>query len=769
MAKRTQKHRSVRITTPLEEDTLLIKSMTGSERLGRPYQFELVLLSEKHDINYKDVIGQNVTVLLEKAGGEPRFFNGFINRFAQTRFEKELVEYRATIVPWLWFLTRSADCRIFQNLTIPDILLQVFRDHGFTDFDNRLHQTYPKQEYCVQYRETDFNFISRLMEEEGMFYFFKHEQGKHTLVLCDSISSHLQFVGYEELTYRPRAESSSIQERLWTLVVQNEIQSGVYALKDFDFENPQKNLLVNTVVDRGHAAANLEQFDYPGEYVDFSDGERYSRVRIEEQQAQYETFHGEGDARGICTGVRFTLKGHPREDLGREYLTVGTEYRIESDDFESREEATNKFVYEASLTAIDSAQQFRPVRLTPRPVIQGPQTAIVVGPSGEEIYTDKHGRVRLQFHWDRYGKADQNSSCWVRVAQVWAGRKWGGLYLPRIGQEVIVEFLEGDPDRPIVTGRVYNGEQTPPYELPANATMSTLKSLSSKGGQGFNEIRFEDKKGQEQLFVHAEKNQDIRVKNDTFETIENKRHLVVKKDQLEHVENNRHEIVDADHFEQIGKDRHLTVKGKEAIEVGGSLSLTVKGDVIQVFKGNCSQETSSSLYIKAMGVVIEAAQGVTIKSGGNSVVVDGSGVTLTGSKITLDASLVNIASGPGSPAASGSAGSAVSPSPPEEAKEAATADPGEMRQIGPGDDDDSDTNTKPHKPDEEKTSWIEIEMVDEANQPVAGEAYRITLPDGETVAEGTLDEKGFARVDHIDPGSCKITFPNLDKDAWEPL
>jgi type VI secretion system secreted protein VgrG len=410
---------------------------------------------------------------------------------------------------------------------------------------------------------------------------------------------------------------------------------------------------------------------------------------------------------------------------------------------------------------------------TPKPSIQGSQTAVVVGPSGEEIHCDLYGRVRIQFHWDRGGKNDGSDVCWARVAQSAAGKKWGALFTPRIGQEVVVTFLDGDPDRPLVTGVVYNGEHMPPYELDANKTMWALKTRSSLGGDGFNELRFEDKKGEEQIFLHAEKNWDLRVKNDAFDTIENNGHLNVKKDHFVHVENNSHQTIDQDRFEEIGKDRHLTIKGKSATEISDSLSLTVSGDVIEVFKANHSEQTTGDLYLKGMGMVIEATSGITLTAGGSSVVIDSAGVTLKGAAITVDGSMVKIASGPGSPAMSGSAGSAVAPSPPEAAFEADKADPGEAAEAKAAERETEAgkygaVSTTPFKPSEdEEKSWIEIELVDEEGNPVPGERYEVTLPDGEQVASGTLDQNGFAHIGGIDPGECQITFPNLDKEAWE--
>jgi type VI secretion system secreted protein VgrG len=296
-------------------------------------------------------------------------------------------------------------------------------------------------------------------------------------------------------------------------------------------------------------------------------------------------------------------------------------------------------VFSCTFNAMDAGQPFRPSRITPMPTIAGPQVAVVVGPSGEEIHTDEYGRVKVQFPWDRQGMKDDNSSCWIRVSQNWAGKNWGAMIIPRITQEVIVEFLEGDPDRPIITGRVYNADNMPPYDLPDNKTMSTMKSNSSKEGQGFNEIRFEDKKGEEQIFVHAEKNQDVRVKNDSFEWIGNNRHLVVKKDQIEHVENNRNEKVDADHKEEIGKDRNLKVKGKEAKAVDGSLSLTVGDDVIEVFKKNHSEETTKDYYLKADNIVIEGMTNVTVKVGDSFIAIESGGIKIgTSGDIALEAS-----------------------------------------------------------------------------------------------------------------------------------
>ena len=629
----TQENRILAISTALGDDDLAVRSISVKEQAGRLFQIEAELSSEDGTVNFDNVLGNNVTIRLQVANKATRYFNGFISRFVQLANQGAHAHYHATIVPWLWFLTRTADCRIFQKKTVPDIIEAVFKAQGFNDYQLKLSASYETRENVVQYRETDFNFVSRLMEQAGIHYFFEHENGKHTLILADSPSAHKPFPGYEEITFHELDKGAVQREVVTDWTIEKEVQPVAYAVNDFNFETPKTSLLSNSNITRQHGAAQFEIYDYPGEYAAHGDGDTLARVRIEELQSQFETLRGQATARGLAAGYTFTLKSHPRKDQNREYLVTAVSLHVDAGEYASGDKSGEFFSCNFTVTA--TAQIFRPARLTPKPIVQGPQTAIVVGPSGEEIYTDKYGRVKVLFHWDRYSKADENSSCWIRVSQEWAGKKYGAIYLPRIGQEVIVEFLEGDPDRPIITGRVYNAETMPPYDLPAQQTKSTLKSNSSKGGSGFNEIRFEDKKGSEQIFIHGEKNQDIRIKNDCFEWIGNNRHLVVIKDQTEHVENNRNEVVDADHKEKIGKDRHLQVIGKEAKSVGGSLSLTVTGDVIEVFKANHSEQTTNDYYLKADNIVIEGMTSITLKVGQSSIAMDASGINIAAAQIQV--------------------------------------------------------------------------------------------------------------------------------------
>jgi type VI secretion system secreted protein VgrG len=760
-AQATQAHRHIAIGTPLGEDVLLLRSFSYTEQLGRPFEISLDTLSSNSEINFDDIVGRNVTVRLQLPGGgerqngggqgtsggqqdEPRYFNGIVIRFVQVGASGRLTQYQATAVPWLWLLTRTSDCRIFQDKAVPDIIKEVFREYGFTDFEDRLSGTYPTWKYCVQYRETDFNFVSRLMEQEGMYYFFEHENGKHTLILADSPSAHQPFAGYEEIPFRPPDAQFREREYVYSLTCSQQVQPGVYAHTDFDFEVPNKSLLAKSQIARNHALPNFEIYDFPGEYVEHGDGETYARRRIEEIQSRFELYDGSADARGVAAGCKFTLTDHPRGDFNKDYLVIAANVQASTDEYDSAGGGGGGGTFDCSFTALDHSAQFRPARVTPNPMIRGPQTAIVVGPSGEEIHTDEYGRVKVQFHWDRYSQADENSSCWIRVAQVWAGKKWGGMFIPRIGQEVIVEFLEGDPDQPIITGRVYNGGTMPPYDLPANATMSTVKSNSSKGGGGFNELRFEDKKGSEQLFIHAERRQDNRVKADSYEYVGNDRHLIVKNKQYELVEEDKHQHTKGDHNEKVegttshesGQDFQQRVGVKHALEAG------------------------QEIHLKAgMKAILEAGTQLTLKVGSNFVDLSPAGVTIQGT-------LVQINSG-GAPGT----GSGCSLIAPEDAKEAATAEPGEVSsaqgrgaQRGPTQLGSATVRTL----EEGEPAPLEFQLLDASGQPVANERYRIRTLDG-NVREGQTDAQGVVRLEQQERDGAEIQFPDREDDEWERL
>lgn len=650
-----QENRHIAIDTPLGKDVLLLTGFRGTEGPSRLFGFELSLLSENHKIKFEDIIGKNVTVSIVLSDGDKRYFNGIISRFSQGRGGDEeggdprFSHYRATMVPWPWLLTRTADSRIFQKLSVPEIAEKVCTEKKLLDFKMKLHSTYEKREYCVQYRETDFNFISRLLEDEGIHYFFEHEDGKHTLVLADAPGENKPCPKQNTARYQISAGGWTEEDVIKSLDRTLEMRSSKYSLCDFNFEVPNTGLEVNVPSKQKLGPTECEIYDYPGCYTKKDEGDRLARIRMEAEEAQITKIAGSSNCRAFTSGYRFNLLEHYRDDMNnKDYVLTSVEH--EANQGISPEYIGSELSYTNSFTCIPFEVPYRPPRVTAKPVVQGSQTAIVVGPKGEEIYTDKYGRVKVQFHWDREGKRDENSSCWIRVSQVWAGAGWGAMYIPRIGQEVIVDFLEGDPDRPIITGRVYHGINKPPYTLPDEKTKSTIKSDSSPGGGGFNEIRFEDKKGEEQIFIHAEKNQDVRIKNDLLAWVGNDSHLIIKKDQLEQVEG----------------DKHLTVKGDYNEKVDGTISRQAGMNIQEKVGMKHALDAGQEIHLKAgMNVVIEAGMSITLKAGGGFVVVGPAGVTISGTPILLNSG------------GSAGSGSGSSPDTPKTPIEACTAKPGE--------------------------------------------------------------------------------------------
>jgi len=489
--------RVVELATTLEPDKLLFHSMRGKEELGRLGEYRLEMLSLDPKIDFDAVLGQPLTVKLALDNDEQRMFSGHVSRISQVGTHGRFTVYRATVRPWLWFLTRTTNCRIFQDKTVPDILKEVFAQHApVADVEFALTESYPPWDYCVQYRETDFDFVSRLMEHEGIYYFVKHADGKHTLVLADSYSAHpvapLAEVPFIDPKRLARPDLDQVSE--WA--VHRELQAARFALIDYDFEKPNVTLHVKASTKQKHAMADYEHFDYPGDFTERKDGEAYVRKRKEETQAKFERAEGATNARALATGSLFSLTNHPRDDQNTEYLMVSADVELTMSEYESGE-ANGGAEYRCRFTAINSHQPFRSERLTPKPIIHGPQTATTVGPDGEIIHTDEYGRVKVQFHWDRYGKYDDKSSCWIRVSQNWGGRGWGGMFIPHVKQEVIVEFLEGDPDLPLITGRVYNKNNMPPIELPAGKTQSIIRD------HGSNQIIMQGHDGVQQIHISS--------------------------------------------------------------------------------------------------------------------------------------------------------------------------------------------------------------------------------------------------------------------------
>jgi type VI secretion system secreted protein VgrG len=603
MSTYTQEGGLFKIDTPLGSDVLLLRGFRGTEGISRLFRFELDLLSEKPSIPFSDIVGKSVTISLKQADKSYRCLNGYISRFGQSGKEELFTAYHAEMVPWLWFLTRNANCKIFQDKTIPDIIKEVFTDLGFNDFSDMLQNTYPTREYCVQYRETDFNFVSRLMEMYGIFYFFEHKQGKHTLVLADSPIAHSPCPGKSSISYS--MVSGGAQEDVITAwQIEEELRTGKYTLTDYNFQTPTTSLMVSepTVYAVG-GNSKYEHFDYPGEYLTRGAGQPLANIRMQEEEAVHLVAHGAGNARNLVTGYKFTLKDHYRSDMNDDYVLTEIQHVAYTDAYGTTAYAQGE-AYSNSFTCIPASVPFRPLRVTPCPTVMGLQSAVVVGPKGEEIYTDKYGRVKVQFFWDRLGKKNENSSCWIRVSQLFAGKNWGAIFLPRIGQEVIVDFLEGDPDQPLITGRVYNAEQVPPGALPDNMNISGWRTHSTKGGgdHDANVVSFDDTNGSEVLYMRAQKDMAVRVENDDD--------LKVFNDQTITIHNNRTEVVE---------------QGNEKVTIQqGDRDVTVSmGD--------------DSLTISMGSQTTEALQSITLKVGQSSVVLDQKGVTIKGLMIDVEA------------------------------------------------------------------------------------------------------------------------------------
>ena len=472
------------LTSPLG-DALLFSSMQVSERLSSLFVIQLETYSLKGDIKPSALLGKAVSVKVEYEDGAVRHFNGYASRFSAGESDGRHFIYRLTLHPWLWFLSRTADCRIFQDMSVPDIVDAVFSDEPTKAVDVRLSDAskYQRWEYCVQYRETDLNFVSRLLEQEGIQYFFEHADGAHKLVLADS--KEIAAVGGDaSIRFVPDSSpQTQAGDHVTSWTAMQEIQPGQYVIDDYDFKAPGNDLQVVRRAENPpeNSKSDYEVFDYPGEYDSHGEGEAYVASRIEELHDQSLVFEGAGVLRQFHAGRKFKLVDHPRKDQNGEYLIVSVDYEYTDPPLETREGEGSSF--RCRFSAIPLKQQFRPPRATPRPLVQGIQTAVVTGPAGEEIHTDEFGRIKVKFHWDRADEKNERSSCWLRVAFLAAGPRFGFVSIPRIGHEVVVDFLEGDPDRPLVTGVVYNGDNLPPWALPASKTQSGLLTRSSLGGR----------------------------------------------------------------------------------------------------------------------------------------------------------------------------------------------------------------------------------------------------------------------------------------------
>lgn len=659
----TDEIREAWFTSPLGDDALLFHRMNLVEELGRLPRMQLELLrpTEDDEIAKGALLGKKVTVKVQLLGGGFRYWNGWVTRFERGGVLGRFDIYRAEVSPWLWYLTLSANCRIFQDKTAVEIIDAVFADYGGQPVTKRLTGSFRQRAYCVQYRESDFAFVSRLMEEEGIYYYFTHADGAHTLLMTNGSSGHSPIAGNNLAWGRAVTEGDQLRDDVVTQWQRSEaLRPLKYTHTDYSALAPSSDLL--TFKTRTTSYANLgtlEVFDYPGLYDDLSqgatvgtkttEGNRLAQLRVDAFESGHVTVSALTPFRGIAAGLTFGLTDHPHADT---YLITRAAIEMEFGEYEASDERPSRG-FSARIDGLLSSVTYQPAAVTPRPQMPGPQTATVVGPSGEQIHTDEHGRVKLQFRWDRVGTRNETSSCWVRVSHPWASKQYGMIALPRVGDEVIVDFLDGSPDRPIVTGRVYNADNKVPYTLPAQATVSGIKT-QSKGGSlsTFNELRFDDKSGSEYIWFQAQKDFHRLVKNDAFDTVNNNVWTsVLKNAYLKVGENYTATVtkvatvsVTEDTKIKLGADLQLAITGALNYKNTGEMLIkgedAVKLDVGQGLDIKVGQAlkigATSTVHIKGNGVVIDGGTQLTIKAGSGFVVIDSGGVAISGPMVKIN-------------------------------------------------------------------------------------------------------------------------------------
>ena len=605
--------RFAEVTTPLAPVELEFARLSGRDRLSRCFRHELTLLCDDPEIASDKLLGEAITVKVSGAVDDdaaPRFFHGLVDEFSfRGNDEDERFVYRLVLRPTFFFLSKTMDNRIFQQMSVPDIVSSVLDEAGVSNYRMDLTGSYPVREYCVQYGESNLDFVQRLLEHEGMFYFFEYEDGAHTMVICDKLDAFKEPPGAEEIMFEQGGVQRTGEQNMITSLRRTDTASPAkYVHTDYDFTKPSADLMEMSEDSGWHSGDDKERYFYPGTYTELGRGNDLASVRNAEDRALRQVIRANSTATAPRSGHCFKLVDCPREADNIEYAIIEASYEIwEGQYYAGATRSGEEQGFRATYRLIPADTDYRPARTTPKPVMKGPQTAVVVGPGGEEIHTDEYARVKVQFHWDRLGKEDENSTCFIRVSSVWAGSGWGFIQIPRIGQEVIVDFLEGDPDQPIITGRVYNAEQMPPYALPGEATKSGWKSNSSKGGGGWNELMFEDKKGSELVYFQAEKDHDELVKNNETRHIGNDWSEDVVHDATQWVGHDRSEKVDNNKDTTVGVDRTVSIGNNDTETVGVNRSLTVgANETISV--GSNSTETIGLNHTQSVGV----AQAITV-------------------------------------------------------------------------------------------------------------------------------------------------------------
>jgi type VI secretion system secreted protein VgrG len=621
--------------TSLFGDEAVLARLEGREEISRPYEFMLTIDSPKESIAPADVIGKPLGVKIDRKDGPPRFVHGYISHlwagdFVMTEGKQRVSSriYRARIVPWIWFMMRASRSFVYlpekQEKSFQDIfdkLLERVKSYGhvqtWNDVAGASILKNRKTEHCVQYRETDFNFLSRTLERFGVYYYFKHEANKHTLVLSDK--SNYPRASDAEVDLKPSISSIYTNDQITSWEHAYEFVSGKFEQTDYDFLQPSTSLKTSASKSGNVSLSNnsgYELYDYPNDYVDKGDGTEESYRRMEEEEIRFNTVQGESCCKSFTAGYKFKLKSHYScpDEAGKSFLLTGVHHSA-SQPARSTDSQTSTF-YSNRFVCVPDSMQYRPARQTPRPRLVSIQTAVVVGPKGEEIYTDEHGRVKVQFHWDREGRHDENTSCWIRVSQSHAGRGFGGIDVPRIGEEVIVSFVEGDPDRPLITGRVYHKESVPPFALPGEKTRSGIKTKTYKGS-GYNELSMDDTPGKEQIRIHGQYNMDSVIENDETHKIGKNRTKSIGVDEVMTIGNNQklkvgvNKTVDVgtDHTETIGANQNIKIASNQVTKIGANQTTTVASNQSNSV-GSAKTETVGMMSNEMVGVMKTTNVGV---------------------------------------------------------------------------------------------------------------------------------------------------------------
>ncbi|MDM4017083.1 type VI secretion system Vgr family protein [Roseiconus lacunae] len=612
-----QQNRLLNLNTILGDDVLLLTSFSGSEEMGRLFNYQLELISDDPSIRPEDIVGTPVGWSIELPDQSRRYWHGYVNSLSRGDIDfEDRRNYRVNVVPWLWFLTQTSDCKIFQEKKVPDIIDDVLGEYSFADFEPKFQQDHKDWEYCVQYRETDFNFLSRLMEQEGMFYFFEHSDGAHKMIITDHKTAYYN-LPENTVDYPDDVGSRAIEDHFTSWERKYQFIPGKYAQTDYNFKTPSTSLASDSSsVVNLKDIGSYELYDYPGEYDEKGVGDTETRVRIEAEETRYDIVSATSFCKTFQVGGRFTVGEHrDSSEQGANYAITSIQH-MASEPMAYETGGDNDLIYRNSISCISAERVYRTARQTAKPIISGIQTAVITGPPGEEIYPDEYGRVKCQFHWDRYGENDDKSSCWIRVSQGHAGAGFGAISIPRIGEEVVISFLEGDPDRPLITGRVYHAQNMPPFGLPDSKNISGVKTNSTKGGGGYNELIMDDTKSKELIRLHAQYDMDSTIEHDDRQTVHNDRSIQV----------------DGTHTETIKKDTTITVtEGNWSRTISKGMSATtVKKEILvdsetqhihvtaateiklEVGKSKLVMKADGSIELSGMNIAIDGKESVSI-------------------------------------------------------------------------------------------------------------------------------------------------------------